>query len=83
MTNLERISIYVTPELKSWFKTESEKMGVRMSSYISIILNDYRSGKEGSRALEYLKEASKEINTAEAKQAISLMSQLLEGRDPA
>jgi len=81
MTNLERISIYVTPELKSWFKTESENMGVRMSSYISILLNDYREAKEGTRALQYLKSMSNETDMDEAKQAVKLMALMLKQQD--
>ena len=80
MTNLERISIYVTPELKNWFKTESESMGVKMSSYISILLNNYREGKDGNRALQYLKEKSSETDLDEAREAVKLMSQLLKSQ---
>ena len=80
MTNLERISIYVTPELKSWYKTESESMGVKMSSYISILLNNYREAKEGSRALQYMQTMSKETDMEEARQAVKLMSQMLTGK---
>lgn len=54
--NLDRLNVYVTPELKKWYKEESARRGLKMSAYVSTILNDHMNQQSSLSAMQFMRE---------------------------
>ena len=44
--NLERVTIFISAEMKEWYKIEASKMGLSMSALMATALYQHREQKE-------------------------------------
>lgn len=72
MAQVERLNLYIPSELKEWFRQESDEKGVRMSSYISLILSKYKDDIEAQKSLEFLRKQAVAMSTEDMKNSIVL-----------
>lgn len=56
-----RADLYLTDELKEWYRVESDRVGMNMSTYMVMVLREYSERKQNEEALKALKTMSADI----------------------
>lgn len=82
MNTKTRITISLSNAIKEWYKAESEEMGVSVSSYMVMVLAQYKENKESKRIMsdfnQLIAQGQKEnsmLSGDELKEIISFMKE--------